>query len=209
MRPLLFGPLRQPYTEPGWLDTWMGQIELYAGHGWPPARIAAFLEPSVNEYYWKRGAKSAYLTADEVIEARAEARGIMVPARIAPGLERIAAAVSRERAAARMAARATTRRLGRSEWAPGGRNHRIWQAYREGRTYADVAAEFGLSISRVRGIVFLQQETEDARIRAARRCWAASRRDLGRPLDMGGPRDVWLTYLPSFDPRFDNMVPVV
>jgi hypothetical protein len=30
---------------------------------------------------------------------------------------------------------------------------------------------------------------------------------LGRPIDMGGPRDIWLTYYPSADPRLDNMEP--
>jgi len=27
-------------------------------------------------------------------------------------------------------------------------------------------------------------------------------------MDMGGPRNVWLTYYPSLDPRLDNMEPV-
>lgn len=29
-----------------------------------------------------------------------------------------------------------------------------------------------------------------------------------RPIDMGGPRDVWLVFYPPPDPRLDNMVPV-
>jgi hypothetical protein len=29
-----------------------------------------------------------------------------------------------------------------------------------------------------------------------------------RPIDMGGPRDVWLEFYPPPDPRFDNMAPV-
>jgi len=44
--------------------------------------------------------------------------------------------------------------------------------------------------------------------------WGPFGRDrrLGRvfdPDEWHAPRDVWLTYLPSPDPRFDNMVPVV
>jgi hypothetical protein len=96
-------------------------------------------------------------------------------------------------------------------YAPGGRRHRIWQAVRSGRTSRDVAAEFGLSRSRVSQIASVQDRVEAARLEVERnRVWArvAARRELGRPVDMGGPRDVWLTYLPPPDPRLDNMVPV-
>lgn len=30
---------------------------------------------------------------------------------------------------------------------------------------------------------------------------------ISRPIDMGGPRDIWLTFMPSPDPRLDSMVP--
>jgi hypothetical protein len=89
-------------------------------------------------------------------------------------------------------------------YAPGSRRHRIWQAVRSGRTSRDVAAEFGLSRSRVSQIASVQD-----RVEAARLVLGLTRQTARRELDMGGPRDVWLTYLPSPDPRFDNMVPVV
>lgn len=41
--------------------------------------------------------------------------------------------------------------------------------------------------------------TDDARLRRVM---------LARPRDMGGPRDVWMTFFPPPDPRLDNMEPV-
>jgi hypothetical protein len=105
----------------------------------------------------------------------------------------------------------TRNRTRNSLWTPGSRNYQIWAMYRAGgRTLADVGREFGLSGSRASGIVQVQQAVEDSRVALSAEKWrrAGSRQDLGRPVDMGGPRDVWLTYLPAADPRLDNMVPV-
>ena len=57
---------------------------------------------------------------------------------------------------------------------------------------------------------YLLSEAERQEIKGWRRLmWMARRRQqLNRPLDMGGPRDVWLEFYPPPDPRFDNMAPV-
>jgi hypothetical protein len=87
----------------------------------------------------------------------------------------------------------------------GGRDNWIWHQGQT-RTFASIADEIGLSRERVRNI-FDQADR--------RKAWRATiapfdlvRRDTSRPLDMGGPRDVWLTFYPSADPRVDNMAPV-
>lgn len=39
--------------------------------------------------------------------------------------------------------------------------------------------------------------------------WLFKHNSQSRPIDMGGPRDVWLTYYSPPDPRLDNMEPVL
>lgn len=45
-----------------------------------------------------------------------------------------------------------------------------------------------------------------ARLLVLMESWERCR--LGRPIDMGGPRDVWLEFGVPPDPRLDNMYPV-
>ena len=72
-----------------------------------------------------------------------------------------------------------------------------------GRSLRAIAAEVGISSSRAAEIYHRE-------VRKQKR-WAEQYHPtspyLGRPIDMGGPRDVWLTFYPSPDPRFDNMEP--
>jgi len=83
----------------------------------------------------------------------------------------------------------------------GGRNRWVFQEWLKGRSLDSIAINIGRTRTRVHEIV--QRE-----IRRARRPRVSYTPPKGRPLDMGGPRDVWLTYYPSPDPRLDNMEPV-
>lgn len=87
----------------------------------------------------------------------------------------------------------------------GGRNKWIWHQCHSGRGFQDVGTQIGLHRQRVRQIYEAQERW---------RIWRAKilpfekvEMNRGRPIDMGGPRDVWLTFFPSPDPRLDNMEP--
>lgn len=92
----------------------------------------------------------------------------------------------------------------------GMRGRRMW-AYTEhkaGRSFADIGRELAIGRDRARQLVArAERELKNPRWRRT----PAPRPDgsVGRPFDMGGPRDVWLEFFPSPDPRFDNMAPVV
>jgi hypothetical protein len=83
----------------------------------------------------------------------------------------------------------------------GGRGRWAYQEWLKGRSYASIGKNLNCSMERVRQIV--QRE-----IRRGNRPRKSYSPPKGRPMDMGGPRNVWLTYYPSLDPRLDNMEPV-
>jgi hypothetical protein len=87
----------------------------------------------------------------------------------------------------------------------GGRGKWIWHQ-RKTRTLKSIGDQIGLSRDRVNQIA---KQVERRRNRqAAIRPFEFPEINKGRPIDMGGPRDVWLTFFPSPDPRLDNMEPV-
>lgn len=86
----------------------------------------------------------------------------------------------------------------------GGRNKWIWHQCRN-HTYQSVAEQIGLTVARVKEIE--QIETRYRRRRIGIQPFERPEINKGRPIDMGGPRDVWLTFFPSPDPRLDNMEP--
>lgn len=91
------------------------------------------------------------------------------------------------------------------------RNRWICEQRQSGRKLADIGRDVGLSRERVRSIVWKAQYAEASRCRLVARLVARGLiepTNKGRPIDMGGPRDVWLTFFPPPDPRLDNMEPV-
>jgi hypothetical protein len=73
------------------------------------------------------------------------------------------------------------------------RNARIVAMRSEGRTFRALAAEFDLTPERVRQIVIVDARKK----RKAIEKWHADRANLGRPIDMGGRRDVWQEFTPE------------
>lgn len=76
----------------------------------------------------------------------------------------------------------------------------------KGRGLKSIGDQIGRSPERIRQML-LKYDERIAPLARRRRQW--SRTNLGRPVDMGGPRDVWLEYGVSPDPRLDNMTPVL
>jgi hypothetical protein len=85
----------------------------------------------------------------------------------------------------------------------GGRNIWIWHQHKEGRTLQSIADQIGLTKTRVNDI--FKNVDRYKQWRAHIQPFDRPEINKGRPIDMGGPRDIWLTYFPSPDPRFDNM----
>jgi hypothetical protein len=78
-----------------------------------------------------------------------------------------------------------------------------------GRALQEIGDDIGISRTRVDQICWQQEEIDWHR----RDNWLKLKpwrtpANPGRPIDMGGPRDVWLEYRPPADPRLDNMEPV-
>jgi hypothetical protein len=80
------------------------------------------------------------------------------------------------------------------------RDPQILSARQAGETVQAIGERFGLSRKAVRRAV---ERTE----RKIRRCLPYRRAYLAQLIDPGGPRDVWLTFVPGPDPRFDFMQP--
>lgn len=88
---------------------------------------------------------------------------------------------------------------------------------RAGSRIVDIARFFGTYHENARAI--LQRARKNERRALARERSAIERERLealpppsqpkGRPIDMGGSRDVWLEFRPGPDPRFDFMEPVL
>jgi hypothetical protein len=81
----------------------------------------------------------------------------------------------------------------------------------EGKTMRQIGVELGVSGERARQILGQAERLGRHAIRGAHNRAiqrAASLRGPGRPVDLGGPRDVWLTFRPTTDPRFAFMEPV-
>jgi hypothetical protein len=78
----------------------------------------------------------------------------------------------------------------------GGRNRWIHAQYLKGKTLREIGEQTHLTTSRISGIIKQRQRHEV-------RWWIMyfKMRRRQRPIDMGGPRDVWLTYTPTRDPR--------
>lgn len=88
----------------------------------------------------------------------------------------------------------------------GGRNRWCLLKFIEGARQCDLAELIGVSRARVGGIIAQARRREYLlHLRRMR----PRLLPLGRPIDMGGRRDVWLTYYPPADPRLDNMEPIV
>lgn len=94
----------------------------------------------------------------------------------------------------------------KADLAAEGRNRWIWLERERGQGLAEIAREIGLTKDRVRQIHIKQWRVETDRQKRERlaasiarerhRAWYAARRNLGRPLDLGGPRNTWLVYEP-------------
>jgi hypothetical protein len=84
------------------------------------------------------------------------------------------------------------------------RNAWVYRQRLAGRILREIADAVGLSRGRVNQICEVQEKQDMRHKRQWPRPWRAPR-NLGRPIDMGGPRDVWLTYGVPADPRLDNM----
>jgi hypothetical protein len=84
--------------------------------------------------------------------------------------------------------------------------HRYMWAYEQrlaGRSFGSIGEELSISAAAASQLV---ARAERYVRRAAGK--VRPRAGLARPIDMGGPRDAWLTFYPPPDPRFDNMEPV-
>jgi hypothetical protein len=89
------------------------------------------------------------------------------------------------------------------------RNEREYRQRLAGRRLQQIADDLGISRNRVDQICCRQEEID----RHRRDNWLKPKPwrnpvNRGRPIDMGGPRDVWLHYRVAADPRLDNMEPV-
>lgn len=89
------------------------------------------------------------------------------------------------------------------------RNEWVYRQWLGGRTLQEIAQIVGRSRARVEQICCRQEEINCKRAEkwSMPKPWRAPVNN-GRPVDMGGPREVWLTYYPPPDPRLDNMEPV-
>lgn len=87
------------------------------------------------------------------------------------------------------------------------RHRWVYERRAEGHTLQQIGDALRLSRERIRQML-KKEGRRQARRQKTVWSWYEIRQSPGRPLDMGGPRDVWLTYGPSPDPRLDNMVPV-
>ncbi len=78
------------------------------------------------------------------------------------------------------------------------RSAEIYQMRMFGAPLREVGLRFGISRERARQIVASEERH--------RQKWFRPWRNL-RPLDMGGPRDVWMIFTPGPDPRLDWQIP--
>ena len=84
------------------------------------------------------------------------------------------------------------------------RQRQVMDALMIGRSQKSVAAELGISQSRVWQIC---RQTKLRLEQTGNTLHCCSH--LSRPIDMGGPRDVWMTYRPGPDPHLDYMEPAM
>jgi len=82
------------------------------------------------------------------------------------------------------------------------RDQQILAARHAGETFQAIAERFGLT----RGAIQLAVERTELKMRRRK---PYRRAHLAQPIDPGGPRDVWLTFMPGPDARFDFMEPSV
>jgi hypothetical protein len=75
------------------------------------------------------------------------------------------------------------------------RNREIYLSRLEGATLAAIAARYQLNVESVRQICAYQGRRE--KFSMLHYCNRRRGLNLGRPIDMGGPRDVWLTFWPT------------
>jgi hypothetical protein len=78
-------------------------------------------------------------------------------------------------------------------------NRERWVAIEraKGRSLRDIADQLGLGPERIRQM----HHKHLLKARLSMHRFRVSRGNIGRPIDMGGPRDVWLEYGPGTDPR--------
>lgn len=72
-----------------------------------------------------------------------------------------------------------------------------------GATLTAIGKQFGCGPERIRQILL---KGERKRKHASKKLWL--RAHASRPIDMGGPRGVWMEFRPTLDPRFDFMEPI-
>lgn len=77
---------------------------------------------------------------------------------------------------------------------------KIRAARESGETLRSIADRHGVTKEAVRQSILREE-------RNWRRRGLIRRAHLAQPIDLGGPRDVWLTFLPGPDARFDFMEP--
>ena len=74
------------------------------------------------------------------------------------------------------------------------RNRKIWLLRAEGYTFDQIGEWYSLTRERIRQICHTMDRKEAARGRVARQRW---KRPRTRPIDMGGPRGVWIVCTPE------------
>jgi hypothetical protein len=113
-----------------------------------------------------------------------------------------------------LAAEREARERRRAEMQPvfdrvGGRGRWCFIERSRGRTFAAIGRDAGLHPAGVQQLCAKEARLDEKRLARWRaRVWSRTEVNRGRPIDMGGPRDVWLHYGPSADPRLDNREPV-
>lgn len=77
------------------------------------------------------------------------------------------------------------------------RQEEVWKLREDGLTFKEIGQQLGVSKQRAQQIwMGAQRRHELAAKRASEKKRDAARRNLGRPIDMGGPRDVWIEQGP-------------
>lgn len=101
------------------------------------------------------------------------------PSQVAPELRWLSGADAKQQ-------RAISRR--RHIWA--------WNRHLEGKSCAEIGEGLGVGSWRV-GQMLAHEERRRQNFSKTRWVWYLTRKNLGRPIDMGGPRDQWLEYKPG------------
>jgi hypothetical protein len=85
--------------------------------------------------------------------------------------------------------------------AAGGMRRWAYIEHHKGKTNAELARQLGMTRSGIGNMLNTQARIE----RGNYYRWPILHPTQSRVIDMGGPRDVWLTFFPSPDPRVDDI----